>query len=766
MFYAHSAEQKERWEPLHEHLRLVGDRAAQYAAAFGAQEEARLTGLLHDLGKYSERFTQRLENPRRVRGLDHWSPGAWTALTHLKVNGLAAALAIQAHHIGLHRADDDSFRALEPRRLAERHPLNLTLTEVNPALLLERFTADGLTLPFVERSVFERAAPSAGSMLDVRMLFSTLVDADFIETEAHFNRAPDGERSYRRDGPLLEPERALEVLTSHVTGLAAGSNAAASVRTMRGDLLRACLDAGGVAHGLFTLSAPTGAGKTLAMLAFALRHASAHRLRRVVVAIPYLSIIEQTARIYRGLFEGVFGEHYVLEDHSLARTGAESEGSARAGSAEDHEDGTRRVARLLAENWDAPLVVTTNVQLLQSLFSNRPSACRKLHRLAGSVILFDEVQTLPPRLAVVTLATLSRLAERHGSTVVFATATQPAFDHLDRRVRKLANSGWAPREIVAPTLRLFERARRVGVRWAIENPVGWEALADQLVEAEQVLCIVNLKRHAGALVEALKQRRARGLLHLSTNLCPAHREAVLSEVRRRLDGGEPCLLVSTQCVEAGVDVDFPRVYRALGPLDGIAQAAGRCNRNGRLTRPGEVRVFLPEEGGYPDRGYENATSVTRALYRQRGSDGMDVDAPELFATYYRMLYDLTHVEEGPRELREALDDRDFEAVARSYRLIDQDTISVVVGYDPDQFTVLKAELKRAGRLTREWIRRARPHAVNLYRPRRDAPIWSFLSPARLASDEESDEWFIYLAEEHYDRQLMGLTPPSEEVWIA
>lgn len=205
MFYAHSAERRDGWEPLHEHLRLVGDRAASYAAAFGAEEEARLTGLLHDLGKYSERFTHRLEDPSHVKGLDHWSLGASTALTRFKLNGLAAALAIQGHHVGLKQGDDDSFRALDPRRLAERHPLNLTLTEADPAVLFKRFGEDALTLPVIERSVLDRDTPSAAVMLDVRMLFSTLVDADFVETEAHFNRASDGQRSYRPDGLSLEP---------------------------------------------------------------------------------------------------------------------------------------------------------------------------------------------------------------------------------------------------------------------------------------------------------------------------------------------------------------------------------------------------------------------------------------------------------------------------------------------------------------------------------------------------------------------------------
>ncbi len=763
MYYAHSAPQRSDWEPLHEHLQLVGERAAGYAAAFAAKEEARLAGLLHDLGKYSELFTQRLEAPHRVKRLDHWSLGAWVAVKEFRLGGLAAALAIQGHHVGLGRADDDAFRELDPQRLKERHPLNLTLTESEPAALLERFMADGLSLPVIERSLFQRETLPAGGMLDVRMLFSALVDADFIETEAHFHRAPDGTRSYRGEGSPPRITEALAALRERAARLQAASDAAQSVLRLRADLLQACLEAGEMPPGVFTLSAPTGAGKTLAMLAFALRQASEHGLRRVVVAAPYLSIIEQTANVYRALLGRHLGEDYVLEDHSLVDSGSRAEGQEASEQSGDR-DGAKNNARLLAENWDAPLIVTTNVQLLESLFSNRPSSCRKLHRLARSVILLDEVQTLPPRLAVPTLATLSRLAERYGSSVVFVTATQPAFDHLDGEVRKLVASGWTPREIVPSTLRLFDRVRRVRVTWAAV-PLDWSGLAGSLANAEQVLCIVNLKRHAIALTERLKERGIPGLFHLSTNLCPAHRKRVLEEVKELLAQREPCVLISTQCVEAGVDLDFPVVYRAFGPLDSIAQAAGRCNRNGRLRRPGEVRVFVPEEEKYPSGEYANAARVARVLWKSRGPEGMDIDSPELFRAYYRTLYDLTQVGEGLPELRKALNDKDFEEVARRYRLIEQDAINVVVPYDPEAFAGLRRELDQSGRLTRNWIRRARPHALSLYRPKRNAPIWSFLEPARMTSGEESDEWFVYLEDRHYDRDLLGLTA-APEVWIA
>lgn len=757
MFFAHSGPTRERWEPLAEHLCDVAERAAGFAAAFGAAEEARLAGLLHDLGKYSDRFTLRLEG--KDRGLDHWSMGAWAAFKHYKRVG--AALAIQGHHIGLQPLGS-LLTDLQPERLAVRHPLGLRLTEPDPATLLQRLAEDGLELPAVVSSVYSPSTPWVSRLLDVRMLFSALVDADYLETEAHFERGPDGVKAHRPESPILRPARSLSVLTEEAARLERETPASGAVLGLRADLLRACLEAGDRPQGLFTLTAPTGAGKTLAMLAFALRHAERHGLRRIVMAIPFLSILEQTARVYRDLLEPVFGDGHVLEHHSLAGTDPGS-----GPEADSATDAGRRTA-WLRENWDAPLIVTTSVQLLQSLFANRPSACRKLHRLAGSVILFDEVQTLPPSLAVFTLAALSRLAERYGCTVVFATATQPAFDSLDTLVRPLSAAGWQPKEIARPELRLFDRVRRVEVRWEVE-PRSWESLSEELAGLGQALCVVNLKRHAQELAGLLQGRGVPGLFHLSTNMCPAHRERALAAVRARLEAGEPCLLVSTQCVEAGVDVDFPLVFRAFGPLEAIAQAAGRCNRNGRLPGPGLVRVFTPEDERYPGGGYGQAASVTRTLLLTRRAEGMDLQSPDLFRQYYEMFYELTGAAAGERgkakELRGAIEEGNFVRIAEMYRLIDHDSISVLVPYDLDVYAALTAELRDEGRLTRDWIRRARHHTVNLYRPKDDAPVRKFLEPAPAGRGEPSDDWYVYLAPEHYDRDLLGLTA-APDLWIA
>lgn len=762
-YFAHSSNKHGRWHHLADHLGGVAKLAGEFMQGCRAFEEARLAGLLHDLGKYGDLFQARLRG--EAQGLDHWSQGAWFVLQKRKAIG--AALAIQGHHIGLQSLSKSELRRLEPRSLASNHPLQLRLSEENLATLEGRLAEDGLTVPQPTTTILGTGIESRiDHMLDVRMLFSALVDADFLDTEAHFEGDAEGKR-YRAPGAMLHPDKAFSVLREYLEGIQRQTRAAPAVAEVRRVLLEAGMNAAGHARGLFTLTAPTGSGKTLAMLAFALNHARQHGLRRIVVVIPYLSIIEQTASIYRSIFESVFGGHYVLEQHSLSGLGEER-------SAGDNEGGNGEIAhaerqrRLLAENWDAPLIVTTSVQMLESLMSNRPSTCRKLHRLARSVILFDEVQTLPANLAVPTLAAVSHLAHEYGSTVVFATATQPAFTHLHDAVQSHCAVGWQPWEIVPEPVNLFSPMQRTEVRW--ENPdegVTWVELSHSLREHAQAMCVVNLKRHAKELWESMES----SAIHLSTNLCPAHRRKVLDDVRERLKHQQQVHLIATQCVEAGVDLDFPVVYRAYGPLDAIIQAAGRCNREGNLTGLGEVRVFLPQDEAYPPGGYQQASQITRMLLRQYGPDGMRLGDPDFVTAYYRQLYDLSKPEAAARttELLDFVKTGSFPDVARRYRLITQDAINILVPYGEqlDQFATLRDEADRKG-LTADWIRHARPLTVSLYRPKLDDTIWDALVPVKVAGrgDREQNEWFIYAIKEHY-HPVLGLVPTgSLNNWIA
>ena len=761
-YFSHSENHNGRKEPLFDHLTSVASRAALNASFFDAITEAKMAGLLHDLGKYGVLFQKRLAHEES--GIDHWSAGAWAALTNYKGAGLAAALAIQGHHIGLQVASADDLRNINPAKLREQHPLNLKLSEPDIDELLHRLSNDGIDLPKASsfKSLYDGLqAPAAAAMLDVRMLYSALVDADYIATEAHFKADPDECTTCREEGMKLDVAKLLSILLSHVEKLAATSTSAPIVNSIRADLFQSCLDAGNSNQGTFTLTAPTGAGKTLSMLAFALKHALKHDLRRIVMVIPYLSIIEQTAYIYKNLFKAAISAEYIdrfiLEHHSLAcpqpSTAAEHEG------AKDMENEDYRAVRLLSENWDAPIVITTSVQFFESLFSNRPFACRKLHNLSKSVILFDEVQTLPTPLAVPTLASLSRLAERYGATVVFSTATQPAFPELNEPVKRFCVTGWQPQEIVSPQKHLFRRIKRQRLEWPqdIDQPINWPELAERVANHEQALCIVNVKRHAHSLLDEL-ERMGIGddLFHLSTSMCPAHRRKTLHEIRRRLRDGLPCLLISTQCIEAGVDVDFPTVYRAMAPLEAIAQAAGRCNRNG-LLESGNVVIFVPEEA-YPDPAYRQATSITKLLYRGLGSTGMDIDDPTLFTRYYREVYDVAKPENQNKPLQDAILRQDFVDTARHYYLIPKASVNVLVPYDLEAHENLSSEV-RHNHLTKGWMVKAATHTISIYRPKKDAPISRWLEPVPVGRKDTSDDWFIYLNKNHY-HERRGLMPPE------
>ncbi len=677
-YLAHSANDLGEVDLLKDHLTSVAELAAEYACLFRFESEAWLAGILHDIGKYGDLFRRRLEG--KEKRIDHWSAGAYLALTRYRKNGVAAALAIDGHHTGLQQASRDYLRGLTPDQLKASHPLGLRLSESNFESLIDLFTNDGLMLPqFTSNSKPSFSmmdAAYASSMLDVRMLYSTVVDADFIDTEAHFQPGPGGKKRYRMSGPELEPQILFDILMAYLLDLSGKVKASASIKDLRSLLLQDCILAGSEQPGLFTLTAPTGSGKTLSMLAFALKHAAVNQLRRIITVIPYLSIIEQTAREYRKVFSSVRSdlENLILEDHSMARG---TDGSPVNTENLDNEEEGVRQNKLLAENWDAPIIVTTSVQFLESLFANRSSSCRKLHRLANSVILFDEVQTLPIPLVIPTLATLSRLSERFGSTVVFSTATQPAFNHLDPQVRKFCVRGWNPREIVRNVPKVFGLARRIkfGVKQGSGRSMQWTEVAAAMASSEQSLCIVNLKRHAVELFSELKELCNINLFHLSTNMCPTHRNRVLDGVKKCLKDGVPCQLVATQCVEAGVDIDFPVVFRSWGPLDSLSQAAGRCNRNGTVAN-GDFNIFVPEDEAYPDGAYRQAAGVTTILLKDRLKEDLDINDPMLFQDYYRQLYSITDLEN--QELKNAIQRRDFSATAQLYKLIPNRTINVLV----------------------------------------------------------------------------------------
>lgn len=581
--YAHTkedAEENER-QPLEEHLLNVADRAASFAAAFGYENWGRVLGILHDAGKVNPVFQRRLcGSGERV---DHSTPGAWEALSRYRselgdANGRLLAFAIAGHHGGI----PNGVRG-------ERTPLNSRLTKEgieDIAQEFEKYAANvGICIPdsdSLEPIPFEKlalcgkrdVAMSRGvfsTPVLARMLFSCLVDADYLDTE-HFV-TPDV--SAARDGIHRDDIAKLsQKLDAYMESLQS-SAAPSRVNDMRSTILEDCRSAAKWTPGIYTLTVPTGGGKTLSSLSFALRHAAANDMDRVIYAIPFTSIVEQNAQVFRS----VLGDDNVLEHHSNYDFDAID------------NDERRLAERLAVQNWDSPLVVTTNVQLLESLFSNRPSKCRKLHNIANSVIVLDEAQMLPDNLLKVSLAMLEELVADFNVTVVLCTATQPALEGL-------WPFGTTPREVAShqdELLSVFGHR----AKFVIEGGLKEEKLVGALASSQQALCIVGTKKKARVIYEDVIDRVCEeeaseegnlGVFHLSANMTPLHRSEILAEVRQRLSAGERCIVISTQLIEAGVDVDFPVVYREMAGIDSMVQAAGRCNREGRLSE-GVVHVF-------------------------------------------------------------------------------------------------------------------------------------------------------------------------------
>lgn len=580
-FYAHTLDDvpAEYWEPLEIHLRNVAEGedgtsgAAAFAASFDAHDWGRIAGLWHDIGKYSSEFQQYLQHANddtkqySAARVDHSTAGAQHAVRSFPGSvGRLLAYCIAGHHGGL---PDDQDATGGKSGLAPRLEKQIPYYSSAPSEVLNQPPPPQLSLTWADDS------RSRAFQLSVfcRMLFSCLVDADYLATEAFMRPA----RSANRPAPDLKPADLVAQFDTYVDQMAAGGKQT-EVNRRRAEVLEQCRAAAELPRGLFSLTVPTGGGKTLSSLAFALRHAALHDLRRVIYAIPFTSIIEQNAEVFRRALNDA-SQRIVLEHHSNFDSPESRDESSEAESQTPWH-------RLAAENWEAPVVVTTNVQLFESLFASKPSRCRKLHRIARSIIILDECQTLPVNLLHPTLSMLDELCRNYGCTVVLCSATQPAVQRRDGFPIGLEDV----REIVRDPPGLYQSLTRVRV-----NRVGKladEELADELRKLDQVLCVVNTRAHAARLFTLLCEQAdpINGLFHLSTQMCAAHRSAVLRLIRSRLRRGDTCRVVSTQLIEAGVDVDFPTAYRAMTGLDSIAQAAGRCNREGRREY-GDVFVF-------------------------------------------------------------------------------------------------------------------------------------------------------------------------------
>ena len=680
-FHAHSANEDGICHGLVDHLTAVAKIAGEFCESFDSHDAGHYAGLWHDVGKFNPEFQRYLAGERQ-RGPDHKGAGAKLALQHLEPLGLL----VQGHHGGLQ--EWQAGKALEGWvNEKDGNPATAEAIEHAHRAMPELEPKARITPPAWARKDPHRAE------LWLRMVFSALVDADYLDTEEHFNRQQAGQR-----GPnvsMLElwqrfSKRHLEhVQTDAPSG---------TVNEVRSEVYEACLAAAEKPPGrIFRLAVPTGGGKTLSGMGFALRHAVNHGLDRVIVAVPFISITQQTAGVYREFL----GDESVLEHHSSADIDDPNEYDPKA-----------IWARLASENWDAPVVVTTTVQLFNSLFSNRTSSTRKLHNLARSVIILDEAQALPPTLLLPILDGLRDISENYGTSVVLSTATQPAF----QAIKPFADVN--AHDIVPSPERHFQILKRVRYEWRTDPSLSWDAVADIMRETSQALAVVNTKKDALALLDALDDENA---LHLSTLLCGRHREAVIAEIRQRLDNGENCHVVSTQVVEAGVDIDFPMVLRAVGPMDSIIQAAGRCNRNGRLPDEGQVIVFQAEGATLPQGTYRTATGRTMEML----SDGRsNLDDPDVVEEYFRRLYQ--DVDTDAQQVQERRKAFDYPEVAQRFKMIDDDTVSAVVTSkevfraanqlgERQKIVDAVAALHEGNKDARRLLRQVQPWVVSLYR---------------------------------------------------
>lgn len=677
--YAHSTKDpsKADWEPLADHLQRVITFCCQFADAFGAAAFGQAIAALHDIGKLAEAFQRYLEG--KGPSPDHSTAGAALALDRYGPQlGKIVAFCTAGHHAGLTNGSRSGGGVSSLKdRLDNAKPFTLPADyDLAPAMLEAKIPADAFATAFL-----------------IRMLFSCLVDADRLATEA-FDTERKGDTVKRGwNGELTTLRDQLNVYLENLRGKGE------AVDDIRHEILATVRGKADLAPGLFTMTVPTGGGKTLSSLAFALDHAIRHGMRRVIYVIPYTSVVEQTADVFRNALKG---DDAVLEHHSAFD--AEAHFKNRNDKDEEGVAGEVKLRQAM-ENWDRPVIVTTAVQFFESLFSNRPSACRKLHAIANSVVVLDEAQTLPLHVLRPCLAAIQELAANYKTSLVLCTATQPAVFQSDypgfkaKPLKERLESQWlkGKRELAPDVAGLFKKLHRVTVT-RLPEPLGDDDLAQRLADATTALCIVNNRRHARELTlrlrEKVGQERAKEeVFHLSTCMCAAHRRRVLATVKQRLKDKLPTQVMATSLVEAGVDFSFPVVYRAVAGLESIAQAAGRCNRNDELAPDkGQVFVFepAPDENHKPPHALKQFADIGKAVLKAHA----DPLSPDALTAYFKAVYwskedrlDDSKLGDSGTGVMQALKkyhetrDYPFADIGAGFRFIDSPMVPVIIPFD-------------------------------------------------------------------------------------
>ena len=676
-FYAHSLPDKppDEWQCLDKHLEAVASKAEAFAATFDSAAWAKAAGILHDLGKAHPDFQAYLFRENGLNASEYDDQSTGSRVKHSGVGAIVAyekwhniigktlAYLVAGHHAGL----PDWFGGADSlaHRLKHEKPIMEKIgTEVD-AYLKELPSVLCPPISFKPEAFH----------LWVRMLYSCLVDADFLDTEAFMDAA---KHALRPPFPLLSElkTRFDQKLNEKVT-IAPDI----SINAVRANILAACRAAAEHKPGLFSLTVPTGGGKTLSCTAFALDHAIQHGKSRIIYVIPYTSIIEHTADVLRKFF----GAGNVVEHHSNIAAEREKEAPQLT---------------LAAENWDAPVIVTTSVQFFESLYAAKPGRCRKLHNIVNSVVILDEAQLLPPELLYPCVESLNRLVSDYGVTVVLSTATQPALPNLCQK----------PQEIISDPARLYVELKRTNIIFPnnLNEPRDWLSLARELADYDQVLCIVNTRPDCHDLWKEMPE----GTIHLSALMCGEHRSQVIAEIKARLVRGETCRVISTQLVEAGVDMDFPVVYRALAGLDSINQAAGRCNREGESPDPGEVHVFIAPKPAPPGllRKGEDATRELSSI------PGFAPETPDAFRHYFERYYSSIN-DNGENWWREKLvrdvnpdGNVQFRTAGKEFSLIKDPSVTVIIRYGGNDDLITR--LRFAGP-TREIMRELQRYTVSI-----------------------------------------------------
>lgn len=678
MFIAHKRESDGAEQSVKEHLKNTAKKAREFAHPFNGDDYAYLSALLHDIGKYSGEFQKRISEDGKK--CDHSTAGAKEAV---KINkfGRIMSYCIAGHHSGLPNYGSITDVGIEGT-------LNARLNKQQKDFpVYEQFFNEidlaETTLPAMP-DIRHYSKNNIGFILSfyIRFIFSCLVDADFLDTEAFMsNNSIDRSSNYD-----------FEAFRKQLNAKLSSFNSDGLINEYRKKILDDCIKKARLDRNLFNLTVPTGGGKTLSSLAFAINHLIKNSMKRIIYVIPYTSIIEQTAKE----FKDIFGDNNVLEHHSNF-------------DFDDDEGKIKNKLKLSSENWDMPFIVTTNVQFFESLFAHKPSRCRKLHNMANSIIIFDEVQMLPIDYLKPCIEAIKQLVQNFNSTVVMCSATQPPFNKYFKELK--------PIDICENHAALYDIFKRTEI--ITRNVIESNILAQELNKKEQVLCIVNTRKHALKVFSMLDEEESS--FHLSTLMCPVHRKEVIKTIKQRLIDKLPCRVCSTRLIEAGVDVDFPTVFRAMAGLDSIIQSAGRCNREGKLNVDGrlvkgEVHIFIPENEfvDHQPEAFKRPISTTESIMR----NFKDITSPGAIEAYFRELYELTGEGLDVKGIIARLEcdafnfNFNFKDISHEFKLIDNTAMPVIIPYDENACELI--EKLKYSEYKSGILRSLQPYTISIY----------------------------------------------------